>query len=106
MLLGSNQSYLQYSATISNPQSPPIYLHQVFRGNFGLPHLPSSALLFTLVPHLLTSTLLRYTDFLVNEIALDGTVLHLKDDRAPNFAAAAKVSVPSVAARAGRHVLL
>lgn len=34
----------------------------------------------------------RYTDFLVNEIAPDGTVVHLTDDRAPNQSAAAKQS--------------
>jgi hypothetical protein len=37
----------------------------------------------------------RYTDFLVNEIALDGTVVHLTDDRAPNFKATSRVSFTS-----------
>ena len=34
----------------------------------------------------------RYTDFLVNEIAPDGSVVHLTDDEAPIFKAIAKVS--------------
>jgi hypothetical protein len=41
--------------------------------------------------HMLT-TATRYTDFIVNEIALDGTVIHLTSDRAPKFKPVAKVS--------------
>jgi hypothetical protein len=33
----------------------------------------------------------RYTDFIVNEIALDGSVIHLTNDKAPNFKAIVKV---------------
>jgi len=33
----------------------------------------------------------RYTDFIVNEIALDGSVIHLTNDKAPNFKAIAMV---------------
>jgi hypothetical protein len=44
--------------------------------------------------HPLTSTT-RYTDFIVNEIALDGTVIHLTTDKAPKFRAVANVSPPN-----------
>lgn len=37
----------------------------------------------------------RYTDFLVNEVAPDGSVVHLNDDRAPKRDAVPKVSFPS-----------
>jgi hypothetical protein len=41
--------------------------------------------------YLTTDMTTRYTDFIVNEIALDGTVVHLTTDKAPNFRPAAKV---------------
>lgn len=35
----------------------------------------------------------RYTDFLVNEIAPDGTVVHLTDDKVPKFKDVKKASL-------------
>jgi hypothetical protein len=35
----------------------------------------------------------RYTDFIVNEIAPGGTVVHLTNDRAPKFKPTPKVSL-------------
>ena len=36
----------------------------------------------------------RYTDFIVNEIAPDGTVVHLTTDQVPRFKPTVKVSSP------------
>lgn len=45
-------------------------------------------IMFALPPLIISA---RYTDFIVNEIAPDGTVVHLATDKVPKFRPSAKV---------------